>query len=65
MMVGKCINRLWGIENSGDNFQRSGKDIPQNNPTEKLNYFGDVRKPASTWFGYPTCFAVVPSPIAH
>jgi glucose/arabinose dehydrogenase len=46
------------VENSGDNFARSGKDIHQNNPAEKLNYLGDVTKPASTWFGYPTCFAV-------
>jgi TrAA12-like len=47
------FNRLWGVENSGDNFQRAGKDIHQNNPAEKLNYIGDVVNPKGTWFGYP------------
>lgn len=36
-----------------------------NNPAEKLNFIGDVTKPNSTWFGYPTCFSVwEPSEIA-
>ncbi|PMD35890.1 iron reductase domain protein [Hyaloscypha variabilis F] len=51
-------NMLWGVENSGDNFARGGKDIHENNPAEKLNYIGDVLNPKGTWFGYPTCFAV-------
>ncbi|KAE8442321.1 hypothetical protein EG329_003454 [Mollisiaceae sp. DMI_Dod_QoI] len=51
-------NMLWGVENSGDNFARGGKDIHQNNPAEKLNYIGDVTKPNNNWYGYPTCFAV-------
>jgi len=49
-------------------------DIHNDNPAEKLNYrkraddrpraqqltrpVGDPVKPANTWFGYPTCFAV-------
>lgn len=50
--------RLWGVENSGDNFARGGKDIHQDNPAEKLNYIGDITKPNNNWYGYPTCFAV-------
>jgi acetyltransferase-like isoleucine patch superfamily enzyme len=52
----KCmltIHRLWGVENSGDNFSRGGKDIHKDNPAEKLNYVGDVVNPKGTWFGYP------------
>ncbi|KAF2196480.1 cellulose binding iron reductase-like protein [Delitschia confertaspora ATCC 74209] len=65
--VGICFdanNMLWGVENSGDNFQRTPlnggakKDIHQNNPGEKLHYIGDVTKPNNNWYGYPTCFAV-------
>ncbi|RDL31915.1 Uncharacterized protein BP5553_09317 [Venustampulla echinocandica] len=56
-------NMLWGVENSGDNFQRtaqgqSPKDVHQDNPAEKLNYLGDVTQPNNNWYGYPTCFAV-------
>ncbi|KAG4417817.1 hypothetical protein IFR04_009025 [Cadophora malorum] len=49
---------LWGVENSGDNFSRGGKDVHQENPAEKLNYIGDVTKNNDKWFGYPTCYAV-------
>ncbi|PVH76304.1 iron reductase domain protein [Cadophora sp. DSE1049] len=49
---------LWGVENSGDNFNRGGKDVHQENPAEKLNYIGDVTKNNDKWFGYPTCYAV-------
>ena len=54
--------RMWGVENSGDNFVRdiSGKqtDIHIDNPAEKLNYIGDISKPNDQWYGYPTCFTV-------
>ncbi|KAF4637099.1 hypothetical protein G7Y89_g1005 [Cudoniella acicularis] len=56
-------NMLWGVENSGDQFQRTpiggtGKDIHQDNPAEKLNYIGDITKDNRNWYGYPTCFTV-------
>lgn len=59
--VGICFdknNMLWGVENSGDDFKRNGKDIHMNNPGEKIHYMGDVTKPNDNWYGYPTCFTV-------
>ncbi|KAJ4287943.1 hypothetical protein N0V90_011958 [Kalmusia sp. IMI 367209] len=59
--VGMCWdnnNMLWGVENSGDQFTRNGKDIHNNNPGEKIHYMGDVTKPNNNWYGYPTCFTV-------
>ncbi|KAF1840607.1 iron reductase domain protein [Cucurbitaria berberidis CBS 394.84] len=59
--VGMCFdknNMLWGVENSGDEFKRNGKDIHNNNPGEKIHYMGDVSKPNNNWYGYPTCFTV-------
>ncbi|KAK8131512.1 hypothetical protein PG984_007950 [Apiospora sp. TS-2023a] len=49
---------LWGVENSGDDLRRNGRDIHKDNPAEKLNYFGDPLKTRNAWYGYPTCFAV-------
>ncbi|KAK6846112.1 hypothetical protein PG987_001300 [Apiospora arundinis] len=53
---------LWGVENSGDDFRRTvngqSRDIHQNNPAEKLNYFGDPLTTRNAWYGYPTCFSV-------
>ncbi|KAL7771131.1 hypothetical protein CFE70_001073 [Pyrenophora teres f. teres 0-1] len=59
--VGICFdknNMLWGVENSGDDFKRNGKDIHHNNPGEKIHYMGDVTKPNNNWYGYPSCFTV-------
>ncbi|CAO2656883.1 Nn.00g056860.m01.CDS01 [Neocucurbitaria sp. VM-36] len=59
--VGMCFdknNMLWGVENSGDDFKRNGKDVHNNNPGEKIHYMGDVSKPNNNWYGYPTCFTV-------
>ncbi|KAK8040273.1 hypothetical protein PG991_000061 [Apiospora marii] len=54
--------RLWGVENSGDELERvingTSTDIHQNNPAEKLNYLGDVSTPNPQWYGYPTCWTV-------
>jgi glucose/arabinose dehydrogenase len=56
------VNRLWGVENSGDDFKRTvngqAKDVHQNNPGEKIHYMGDVTKPNNNWYGYPSCFTV-------
>ncbi|KAF2636722.1 hypothetical protein P280DRAFT_472935 [Massarina eburnea CBS 473.64] len=63
--VGLCFdnnNMLWGVENSGDDFKRTingqSTDVHQNNPGEKINYMGDITKPNTNWYGYPTCFTV-------
>jgi len=55
---------FWGVENSGDDFQRTdngqSRDIHQNNPAEELNKLGNPldSKQRNIWYGYPTCFAV-------
>jgi|TARA_R110002003_G_scaffold589_2_gene20548 glucose/arabinose dehydrogenase len=60
----RCLqnNRLWGVENSGDDFKRTVNgqsiDVHNNNPGEKIHYMGDVTKPNNNWYGYPTCFTV-------
>ncbi|EUC30277.1 iron reductase domain protein [Bipolaris zeicola 26-R-13] len=59
--VGICFdsnNMLWGVENSGDDFKRNGKDIHNDNPGEKIHYMGDVSLPNNAWYGYPSCFTV-------
>ncbi|KAF2831354.1 cellulose binding iron reductase-like protein [Ophiobolus disseminans] len=63
--VGMCFdknNMLWGVENSGDEFKRTvngqSTDVHNNNPGEKIHYMGDVTKPNTNWYGYPTCFTV-------
>jgi glucose/arabinose dehydrogenase len=52
---------IWSVENSGDQLNRSGVDIHQNNPAEKLNFLGYLSGPGSQGlgqnFGYPDCFA--------
>ncbi|KAK8085812.1 Cellobiose dehydrogenase [Apiospora hydei] len=54
--------RLWGVENSGDDLERvingTSTDIHKDNPAEKLNYLGDVSIPNTQWYGYPTCWTV-------
>lgn len=53
---------VWGVENSGDQFQRtplnggSAYDIHNDNPADELNFLGDPSKPNNNWYGYPTCF---------
>jgi glucose/arabinose dehydrogenase len=55
-------SRLWGVENSGDDFNRTvdgvSADIHHENPAEELNYFGDIAEPNDQWYGYPTCYTV-------
>ncbi|KAI9700179.1 MAG: hypothetical protein M1820_006847 [Bogoriella megaspora] len=51
--------RLYTVENSVDEMNRSGVDIHQNNPGEELNYLGFLNRSASEDvgnYGYPTCF---------
>lgn len=52
---------IWSVENSGDQLNRSGEDIHQNNPAEKLNFLGYLNGTGSQNlgqnFGYPDCFA--------
>ncbi|GKT93618.1 cellobiose dehydrogenase [Colletotrichum tofieldiae] len=54
--------RIWGVENSGDDFARTvngqSYDIHNDNPAEELNLLGDPSKPNEQWYGYPTCFTV-------
>lgn len=55
-------NRLWEIENSSDEIQRtigdSSVDIHMDNPSEEINYIGDPSKENTDWYGYPTCYTV-------
>jgi glucose/arabinose dehydrogenase len=52
---------IWSVENSGDQLSRSGEDIHENNPAEKLNFLGYLNGTNSSNqgqnFGYPDCFA--------
>jgi glucose/arabinose dehydrogenase len=52
---------IWSVENSGDQLSRSGKDIHENNPGEKLNFLGYLNGTNGSNqgqnFGYPDCFA--------
>jgi glucose/arabinose dehydrogenase len=52
---------IWAVENSGDQLNRSGEDIHQNNPAEELNFLGYLNGTGSQDlgqnFGYPDCFA--------
>jgi glucose/arabinose dehydrogenase len=52
---------IWSVENSGDQLNRSGEDIHENNPAEKLNFLGYLNGTGSQGlgqnFGYPDCFA--------
>lgn len=52
---------IWSVENSGDQLNRSGEDIHENNPAEELNFLGYLNGTNSTNqgqnFGYPDCFS--------
>ncbi|KAK4636173.1 hypothetical protein CLAFUW4_02112 [Fulvia fulva] len=52
---------IYSVENSADRVNRSGEDIHENNPAEKLNFLGYLNGTQSPNqdrnFGYPTCFA--------
>ncbi|KAI1738599.1 soluble quino protein glucose dehydrogenase [Xylaria scruposa] len=55
-------NMLWGVENSADNLVRSVNgtttDVHTDNPSEELNFLGDVTLANDKWYGYPYCFTV-------
>ncbi|KAI0114402.1 soluble quino protein glucose dehydrogenase [Nemania sp. FL0031] len=55
-------NMLWGVENSADNLARTVNgttiDVHEDNPSEELNFLGDVTLPNDNWYGYPVCFTV-------
>ncbi|KAI1302705.1 soluble quino protein glucose dehydrogenase [Xylaria venustula] len=55
-------NMLWGVENSADNLARNLNgttiDIHTDNPSEELNFLGDVTLANEDWYGYPVCFTV-------
>ncbi|KAI0551316.1 soluble quino protein glucose dehydrogenase [Xylaria curta] len=55
-------NMLWGVENSADNLARTVNgtttDVHMNNPSEELNFLGDVTLANDRWYGYPVCFTV-------
>ncbi|KAI1418775.1 soluble quino protein glucose dehydrogenase [Xylaria sp. FL1777] len=55
-------NMLWGVENSADNLARTVNgtttDVHTNNPSEELNFLGDVAFVNDDWYGYPVCFTV-------
>ncbi|KAI1362054.1 soluble quino protein glucose dehydrogenase [Xylaria arbuscula] len=55
-------NMLWGVENSADNLARTingtTTDIHTDNPSEELNFLGDVTVMNDNWYGYPVCFTV-------
>ncbi|KAI0965788.1 soluble quino protein glucose dehydrogenase [Xylaria arbuscula] len=55
-------NMLWGVENSADNLARTlngtTTDIHTDNPSEELNFLGDVTLANEDWYGYPVCFTV-------
>lgn len=57
------VFRLWGVENSSDEVQRTATngsvtDVHADNPAEELNYLGDISVPNKKWYGYPTCYTV-------
>ncbi|KAI0416509.1 soluble quino protein glucose dehydrogenase [Xylaria grammica] len=55
-------NMLWGVENSADNLARTVNgtttDVHTDNPSEELNFLGDVTLANDDWYGYPVCFTV-------
>ncbi|KAI0532071.1 soluble quino protein glucose dehydrogenase [Xylaria digitata] len=55
-------NMLWGVENSADNLARTingtTTDVHTDNPSEELNFLGDVTFSNDDWYGYPVCFTV-------
>jgi glucose/arabinose dehydrogenase len=52
---------IYSVENSVDNFNRSGQNIHQNNPGEEMNFHGYLNGTAYEGqggnYGYPSCFA--------
>lgn len=52
---------IYSVENSVDDFNRSGENIHQNNPGEEMNFHGYLNGTETTEqggnYGYPTCFA--------
>ncbi|KAF1972946.1 soluble quino protein glucose dehydrogenase [Bimuria novae-zelandiae CBS 107.79] len=52
---------IYSVENSVDNFNRSGENIHQNNPGEEMNFHGYLNGTKTDEqggnYGYPTCFA--------
>ncbi|KAJ4354520.1 uncharacterized protein N0V89_006257 [Didymosphaeria variabile] len=52
---------IYSVENSVDNFNRSGENIHQNNPGEEMNFHGYLNGTQTDDqggnYGYPTCFA--------
>jgi len=52
---------IYGVENSADEVTRNGVDVHENNPAEKLNFFGYLNgtqyAEQGKNFGYPWCFA--------
>ncbi|KAF9741032.1 hypothetical protein PMIN06_009574 [Paraphaeosphaeria minitans] len=52
---------IYSVENSVDNFERSGDSIHQNNPGEEMNFHGYLNGTQADEqggnYGYPTCFA--------
>jgi len=52
---------IYSVENSVDNFNRSGENIHQNNPGEEMNFHGYLNGTQASEqgrnYGYPSCFA--------
>jgi glucose/arabinose dehydrogenase len=52
---------IYSVENSVDNFNRSGESIHQNNPGEEMNFHGYLNGTETDEqggnYGYPTCFS--------
>jgi glucose/arabinose dehydrogenase len=52
---------IYSVENSVDDFNRSGENIHQNNPGEEMNFHGYLNGTAFDGqggnYGYPSCFA--------
>lgn len=52
---------IYSVENSVDNFERSGQNIHQNNPGEEMNFHGYLNGTGFDGqggnYGYPSCYA--------
>jgi glucose/arabinose dehydrogenase len=52
---------IYSVENSVDNFERSGQNIHQNNPGEEMNFHGYLNGTEFDGqggnYGYPSCYA--------
>jgi glucose/arabinose dehydrogenase len=52
---------IYSVENSGDQIERDGVDIHQNNPGEEMNFHGFLNSSTENQggnYGYPYCFAL-------